>query len=164
MPSDDDECAICLGRVTEKRKKTLACGHAFHAACIRRWFSKSLQCPCCRRGSLEAVRECVKSAKIHLSFKRVLERAPFPECMSDADRIRDVVGCGAVMTELGVKFEDRAFMMLLADVANDAKHFLDMLRRLSSYFEQSSCDSAIASSLKSPEDEPRIAREDRSCT
>jgi mannitol/fructose-specific phosphotransferase system IIA component len=83
--------------------------------------------------------------------------------MSDSDKIRDVVGCGVVMSELGVKFEDRAFMMLLADIANDAKHFIDMLRRLSSHFEQP-CDSGRVSFLRASEDETKTILEDRLCT
>lgn len=153
--SSDEECAICLSRVTPGRRMELSCGHVFHASCVRKWFSKSLQCPCCRRGSVEALRLCAGSCKIHVSMKRVLERAPFPDVMSDADKIRDVVGCDVVMRELGVGLEDRAFMLILADVANDAKHFIDMLRRLSSHFETSPAPSR----QKSTEDDRRIPSE-----
>lgn len=124
------ECAICLETVTSNRSRTLECGHSFHKSCIKRWFSKSLQCPCCRKGSIEALRSCRRSS-IHVSIKKVLERGPFPDSMTDMEKICDVLGCQRVMTELGVRMEDRAFLLILADMANDALHFFDMLKRLS---------------------------------
>ena len=45
-----DDCSICL----EPRRKgdsiwVLRCGHAFHAACCRRWLCGACTCPLCKR-------------------------------------------------------------------------------------------------------------------
>lgn len=44
------ECSICLSDIEDNEKHTLACGHAFHADCIKLWITKqtSVRCPLCR--------------------------------------------------------------------------------------------------------------------
>ncbi|CAN6201900.1 unnamed protein product [Urochloa humidicola] len=46
------DCAVCLSAIAEgERVRTLACRHAFHAACLDGWFDQSsLSCPLCRAG------------------------------------------------------------------------------------------------------------------
>ncbi|KAG2606134.1 E3 ubiquitin-protein ligase RHA2A-like [Panicum virgatum] len=48
------DCTVCLSAIAEGervRVRTLACRHAFHAACLDRWFDQSsLSCPLCRAG------------------------------------------------------------------------------------------------------------------
>lgn len=42
-------CAICLREITRAPRILSKCSHAFHACCIRAWFSKGvLTCPTCR--------------------------------------------------------------------------------------------------------------------
>ncbi len=40
------ECAICLAHADAP--VALACGHAFHAACVARWIARRATCPLCR--------------------------------------------------------------------------------------------------------------------
>jgi len=56
-PAEKPNCAICLealhraGPSAEDRgwaPEALACGHAFHGACIRRWLAKAATCPLCK--------------------------------------------------------------------------------------------------------------------
>lgn len=53
MPADGSLCAICLEALPRPTAPTLACGHAFHRDCIRRWMrhtnAASVPCPVCRR-------------------------------------------------------------------------------------------------------------------
>ncbi|CAN6198593.1 unnamed protein product [Urochloa humidicola] len=46
------DCTVCLSAIAEgERVRTLACRHAFHAACLDGWFDQSsLSCPLCRAG------------------------------------------------------------------------------------------------------------------
>jgi hypothetical protein len=55
--AEPGECPICLERLASERLGRLerlgrvgvgACGHAFHAACIARWFARAATCPVCR--------------------------------------------------------------------------------------------------------------------
>ena len=41
----EETCAICLEKCN---KKTAACGHYFHRACINTWRRRSVRCPICR--------------------------------------------------------------------------------------------------------------------
>ncbi|KAJ1278173.1 hypothetical protein BS78_04G058700 [Paspalum vaginatum] len=45
-----DPCAVCLeaARAGERWRALPSCGHAFHAACVDRWLSRSPACPVCR--------------------------------------------------------------------------------------------------------------------
>jgi hypothetical protein len=40
------ECAICLAHA--EAPVALACGHAFHAACVAAWLERKPTCPLCR--------------------------------------------------------------------------------------------------------------------
>jgi hypothetical protein len=40
-------CCICLHPLGG-RPLALACGHRFHAPCVRQWLRRSRTCPCCR--------------------------------------------------------------------------------------------------------------------
>ena len=43
------ECSICFESINQETGKAeLSCMHAFHIACLSRWFSKNSSCPCCR--------------------------------------------------------------------------------------------------------------------
>lgn len=52
LESDVDraECAICLGELEEGESVRLLpnCRHAFHVACVDRWFAGHTNCPVCR--------------------------------------------------------------------------------------------------------------------
>ncbi|CAN6225165.1 unnamed protein product [Urochloa humidicola] len=50
------DCTVCLSAIVEgERVRTLACRHAFHAACLDGWFDQSsLSCPLCRAGPASA--------------------------------------------------------------------------------------------------------------
>ena len=44
------QCSICLDDFSERQKKTLICGHAFHQDCIQKAYDFSITtCPLCRR-------------------------------------------------------------------------------------------------------------------
>ncbi len=51
-PADAQECPICLAHA--EAPIALACGHAFHAACVTRWLNVSTRatCPMCRTNQL----------------------------------------------------------------------------------------------------------------
>ena len=113
-----------------RRARALSrCGHVFHSGCIQRWFRTSLQCPCCRRGAVEAVRPR-KNASLATAFKHVLDRGAFPCTLSDHERVLGVLLCHEVTDALGISLTDRAFLLTLAVGAHSADHFVDMLRRL----------------------------------
>lgn len=42
------ECTICMEKVDAITQFTVPCGHHFHRACIRRWFTNNRTCPVCR--------------------------------------------------------------------------------------------------------------------
>ena len=45
-----DPCVICLAEIEEgERAVALECAHTYHAACIREWLERSIQCPICMR-------------------------------------------------------------------------------------------------------------------
>jgi hypothetical protein len=128
MNAEPDACPICLDPL-QKKAKTLGCGHSFHAACIRGWFARAVSCPCCRRGSVDAIKRG-RNVAIDTAFARVLARAPFPAGMSDHERIVDILACDKVMDAFRVSVQTRPFLLVLSGIANDVPHFLDMLRRL----------------------------------
>lgn len=43
-----DECAICLAPLKDYPSKILICGHEYHKVCIKKWETKSDECPVCR--------------------------------------------------------------------------------------------------------------------
>lgn len=48
------ECAVCLAPM--RRPAVMACGHGFHARCLRAWFKdRSLSCPLCRARCVEGL-------------------------------------------------------------------------------------------------------------
>lgn len=50
------ECPVCLDPVPKRGRATMACGHAFHAKCLRSWFrQRQLTCPMCRATCLEGM-------------------------------------------------------------------------------------------------------------
>lgn len=43
------ECSICLEKLKQRKRTSLACGHTFHARCIRKAETHNLvHCPLCR--------------------------------------------------------------------------------------------------------------------
>jgi hypothetical protein len=46
-PAVAQECPICLAHA--EAPVALACGHAFHLACVDRWLAHDATCPMCRR-------------------------------------------------------------------------------------------------------------------
>ena len=51
---EDDCCAICLDSISVGDKlMALACTHAFHASCVRRWLAVNPLCPLCKEHALE---------------------------------------------------------------------------------------------------------------
>ncbi|CAN6167706.1 unnamed protein product [Urochloa humidicola] len=55
------DCTVCLSAIAEgERVRTLACRHAFHAACLDGWFDQSsLSCPLCRAGPVSTSSDAV---------------------------------------------------------------------------------------------------------
>lgn len=50
------ECPICLVGVKKRSQSAMACGHIFHAKCIRAWFrQRPLTCPMCRATCLHGM-------------------------------------------------------------------------------------------------------------
>ncbi|GAB0491812.1 hypothetical protein MMPV_003067 [Pyropia vietnamensis] len=47
--NDELACAICLEDVLggERKRTLIACGHAYHSACVRSWLRKANRCPQC---------------------------------------------------------------------------------------------------------------------
>ena len=43
------ECSICLTAVLQEQKKTTACKHTFHKACLDEWTKAHNTCPLCRQ-------------------------------------------------------------------------------------------------------------------
>lgn len=55
-PTEVPECPICLDPMTRRASFATACGHAFHARCLRRWHrARPLTCPLCRAVCLECL-------------------------------------------------------------------------------------------------------------
>ncbi|XP_011498316.1 PREDICTED: RING-H2 finger protein ATL74-like [Ceratosolen solmsi marchali] len=46
--SSENECSICMGTVKKINSYILACGHFFHAKCIKEWMNSDTSCPNCR--------------------------------------------------------------------------------------------------------------------
>ncbi|CAE7551557.1 DTX3 [Symbiodinium necroappetens] len=56
LPQQSSGCRICLGDFSYSKRPSasqqvieLFCGHAFHEACLNRWFEESRRCPTCKR-------------------------------------------------------------------------------------------------------------------
>ncbi|CAE7798557.1 DTX3 [Symbiodinium sp. CCMP2592] len=56
LPQQSSGCRICLGDFSHSKRPSasqqvieLFCGHAFHEACLNRWFEESRRCPTCKR-------------------------------------------------------------------------------------------------------------------
>lgn len=48
--SNDLLCSICILDIEKNTKHAvLECNHFFHKECIRKWLTKKMNCPCCRR-------------------------------------------------------------------------------------------------------------------
>lgn len=47
-PPANTNCAICQDSVTQNATQLRHCGHMYHTACFREWFSMSVRCPVCR--------------------------------------------------------------------------------------------------------------------
>lgn len=45
---DTQECPICLDSISERKIRTLKCGHKFHDDCINIWKKEATTCPYCR--------------------------------------------------------------------------------------------------------------------
>ena len=46
--AEEDECAICMvAFAADDSLRVPKCGHAFHAKCLRKWFSDGANGPCC---------------------------------------------------------------------------------------------------------------------
>ena len=46
----EQECAVCMCKMSTKQEDRLPCGHVFHSKCLSRWekTSKNTTCPLCR--------------------------------------------------------------------------------------------------------------------
>jgi|LauGreDrversion4_2_1035121.scaffolds.fasta_scaffold63818_1 hypothetical protein len=42
-----DDCIVCLDRLSSMDQAVLACGHVYHEVCIRKWLERSTKCPYC---------------------------------------------------------------------------------------------------------------------
>lgn len=43
-----NECSICFDTISTD-KLTVACGHVFHACCMKKWKQTKNSCPLCRK-------------------------------------------------------------------------------------------------------------------
>jgi len=82
-PTTEEECVICMEAIKRKSRKELACSHAFHCQCLRRWFrSGKLNCPVCRAICLDqlfTVRS--KTAPLSARMQLIEETLPPPRGM-----------------------------------------------------------------------------------
>ena len=46
--ADNQDCCICLEKLSIKARYTLTCAHTFHRECISRWLETNNTCPYCR--------------------------------------------------------------------------------------------------------------------
>ena len=44
----ENDCPICLEKITLKSSDKLECGHLFHKDCLDKWFMNNYTCPMCR--------------------------------------------------------------------------------------------------------------------
>lgn len=49
---NEEICPICIAVLSEQVLKT-NCNHIFHESCLRQWFEKKQNCPCCRKSLKE---------------------------------------------------------------------------------------------------------------
>ncbi|KAI4318887.1 hypothetical protein MLD38_032544 [Melastoma candidum] len=56
---DDNRCVICLEEYesTNRMGRLKACGHDYHASCVRKWLSMKNLCPICKAPALEEDRK-----------------------------------------------------------------------------------------------------------
>lgn len=69
---EGEECPICLGANCDC---SLACGHRFHAACIRAWACEKGLCPVCTRVIVGCPRQCGRELLLHPDGDHELEIA-----------------------------------------------------------------------------------------
>lgn len=70
-------CPVCLNNLNDAVE--LPCGHVFHCQCIREWFKRMVNCPCCRspvKVSLELWVHREESALSDPKWFRYLKRGP----------------------------------------------------------------------------------------
>ncbi len=103
------ECPVCLCDI--KRRAccaTMACGHAFHARCLRSWFRRRpLTCPMCRATCVEGLALLGRrlAPKLQALARTVPPppRAFFPAyivAQLEQPRVQDALGLDKTQTEL----------------------------------------------------------------
>lgn len=109
------ECPICLGSVdTAGAASEMACGHAFHAKCIRAWFARrQLTCPVCRATCLEGM-GLLGGRRLAPKLQALLRTLPPPPRAFFPTYIVSQLECPRVQSALGV---DEATAGLLIDLA-----------------------------------------------
>jgi len=82
-PHDENEgeeslCAICLGNLNEKEKKTvvLQCNHTYHIECVGSWFENDKDtCPVCRDRVSRSVMMQVAPARVAREDRHAMQSA-----------------------------------------------------------------------------------------
>ena len=89
------ECVVCLEPLSDIGARPLACGHAFHADCVRRWLQVSPTCPVCRGA---AVTERLETQRQHIDalMQRARDPALFKVRTSRAGGLLRVTADGAL--------------------------------------------------------------------
>lgn len=110
-----EECAICLCPVDGRRSRgAMGCGHAFHAQCLRAWFSRrQLTCPVCRATCLEGM-ALLGGRRLAPKLQALLRTAPPPPRAFFPAYIVSHLESPKVQAALGV---DEAMAGLLIDLA-----------------------------------------------
>ena len=87
--SDDDHCAICLGKYVigdEIASSHQGC-HIFHQACITDWLQRKNCCPCCRRRFLIPNRPELVQEEHHPGGSEVTTNPGAPQDTPDNEQI-----------------------------------------------------------------------------
>lgn len=108
-----DACSICHDHLVHDVRQ-LACGHAFHRACVRAWFRQSLTCPLCRVA-------CPDQA--HIAFRTLLSRVRALGCQT-------MVALRAVLARVPWLRRQREYILSIAYQAFTLDLFYEYLRRL----------------------------------
>lgn len=113
------ECPVCLGPVKKRARASMACGHCFHARCVRAWFQRQpLTCPMCRAVCLDAASMALLGPRMApklLALTRTLpppERAFFPSYMLahlENPAVVDALGADHGMVDLLVDLACECF-------------------------------------------------------
>lgn len=122
------ECSICLADI-RRSKKTLQCGHTFHAACVRRWFRRgTISCPMCRAPCVQDLE--LNGLTVGGRIRSFLRLVPCPSTTYFSAYMLALLSAPDIQTLLHVSESDRQLLMDVSYISFNEEHFLWYLLQL----------------------------------